>query len=117
MGAVRAAAYGAAVGPLGRWPSAKQLYRAAGLTPTVYESAGRRRDGGISREAPSSCAALLDLGIGLWRQDHAAKAHAIALRERGKPGGIIATAMAHRANRIAYALVRDQTAYDPTRWS
>ncbi len=47
--------------------------------------------------------ALLDLGVGLWHQDPAAKAHAITLRERGKPGGIIATAMAHRANRIAYA--------------
>lgn len=61
--------------------------------------------------------ALLDLGVGLWHQDPAAKAHAVTLRERGKPGGIIATAMAHRANRIAYALVRDQTAYDPTRWN
>jgi transposase len=117
-GVLRTAAYAAAVGPPGRWPSAKQVYRAAGLTPTQYESAGRRRDGGISREGSVTLRrALLDLGVGLWHQDPAAKAHAAALRQRGKPGGIIATAMAHRANRIAYALVRDQQPYDPTRWS
>jgi transposase len=29
----------------------------------------------------------------------------------------IGCAMAHRANRIAFALVRDQTSYDPRRWS
>jgi len=30
---------------------------------------------------------------------------------------VIGCAMAHRANKIAYALVRDQTGYDPTRWA
>jgi transposase len=49
-GSVRVAGYAAALGPLSRWPAAAKVYRAAGLTPTVYESAGRRRDGGISRE-------------------------------------------------------------------
>ena len=39
------------------------------------------------------------------------------LKARGKNGGVIACAMAHRANRIAYALVRDQAAYDPARWA
>lgn len=60
--------------------------------------------------------ALLDLGVGLWHSDLPAKAYAASLRARGKPGGIIATALAHRANRIAYAMVRDQAAYDPNRW-
>ena len=36
-----------------------------------------------------------------------------ALRARGKHGGIIACALAHRANRIAYALTRDRACYDP----
>ena len=39
------------------------------------------------------------------------------LKARGKHGGIIACALAHRANRIAYALTRDRAAYDPTRWA
>jgi transposase len=117
-GSVRASAYAAALGPISRWPAAAKIYRAAGLTPTQYESAGRRRDGGISREGSVPLRrALLDLGIGLWHRDHAAQAYAGRLRERGKPGGIIACALAHRANKIAYAMVRDQKPYDPTRWS
>jgi transposase len=117
-GVVRAAQYAAAVGPLSRWPSAKHVYRAAGLTPAQYESAGQRRDGGISREGSVPLRrALLDLGIGLWHQDRSAQAYAARLRGRGKPGGIIACALAHRSNRIAFALVRDQKPYDPTRWS
>ena len=38
------------------------------------------------------------------------------MRARSKKGGVITCAMAKPANRIAYALVRDQTSYDPTRW-
>jgi transposase len=113
-----AADYAAAAGPHARWGTPAKVYRAAGLTPVVYASAGRRRDGGISREG-SVCLrrALLGLGMGLWQQDPAARAYAAALRERGKPGGIIACALAHRAGKIAFAMVRDQAPYDPARWS
>jgi transposase len=114
---VRAASYGAAVGEPARWPGPRQLYRAAGLSPMQYESAGRRRDGAISREGSVDLRrALIDLGIGLWLTDGPSKTYADRLRARGKRGGIITCALAHRANRIAYALVRDQTSYDPTRW-
>jgi transposase len=117
-GNVRAAAYAAALGPISRWPAAAKIYRAAGLTPTQYESAGRRRDGGISREGSVPLRrALLDLGIGLWHRDGAARGYASQLRDRGKPGRVIACALAHRANKIAYAMVRDQKPYDPTRWA
>ena len=61
--------------------------------------------------------ALIDLGIGLWLTDPAAKGYGAQLRARGKKGGVIGCAMAHRANKIAYALVRDQTGYDPARWA
>lgn len=82
-----------------------------------YESAGKRRDGAISREGSVALRrALIDLGVGLWLSDPAAKAYAGELKSRGKPGGIIACALAHRATRIAYALVRDQVTYDPCRW-
>jgi hypothetical protein len=47
---VRAATYGAAVGDPARWPSARHVYRASGLCPATYASAGRRYDGAISRE-------------------------------------------------------------------
>jgi transposase len=117
-GVVRAGGYGAGVGDPARWPSPRQIYRAAGLSPMQYESAGKRRDGAISREGSVELRrALIDLGIGLWHCDPAAKAYAAGLKARGKRGGIIACALAHRANRIAFALVRDQTAYDPSRWT
>lgn len=84
----------------------------------MYESAGRRRDGGISREGSVHLRkALIELGVGLWHGDPAARAHAAGLRERGKRGALIARALAYRANKIAFAMVRDQTVYDPTRWS
>jgi transposase len=117
-GTVRAGDYGAAVGDPFRWPGAAQLYRASGLSPAQYESAGRRRDGRISREGSVALRrALIDLGVGLWLTDPAARRYAQQLRARGKKGGVIACAMAHRANKIAYALVRDQTGYDPARWA
>lgn len=117
-GSVRVAAYAAALGPISRWSAAAKIYRAAGLTPVQYESAGRRRDGAISREGSVPLRrALLDLGIGLWHQDPAAGSYASGLRERGKPGGVIVCALAHRANKIAYAMVRDQKPYDPSRWT
>jgi transposase len=73
-----------------------------------YESAGKRRDGTISREASVTLRrALIDLGIGLWLSEPAAKAYAAALKARGKHGGIIGCALAHRATRIAHAVVRD----------
>jgi len=117
-GVVRAANYGAAIGEPTRWAGSAQLYRAAGLSPVQYESAGHRRDGSISREGSVELRrALIDLGIGLWHCDPAAKVYAAGLKARGKRGGIIACALAHRANRIAFALVRDQSGYDSSRWA
>jgi transposase len=117
-GVVRASNYAAALGDPNRWPGPRQIYRASGLSPTQYESAGKRRDGSISREGSVSLRrALIDLGVGLWLTEPAAKTYALALKARGKHGGIIACALAHRATRIAHALVRDHIGYDPTRWT
>lgn len=115
---VRVGNYGAALGEPARFDNPRQIYRSAGLNPIQYESAGRRRDSVISREGSVELRrALIDLGIGLWLNDRAAKAHGQALRARGKKGLVIACAMAHRANRIAFALMRDQQPYDPARWT
>ena len=117
-GPVRVAYYGAAVGDPERWPSHRQLYRASGLTPRLYESAGHRRDGRITREGSTVLrSALVDLGVGLWHQEPASRAYGAELRARGKPGGIIMCAMAHRANKIAYAMVRDQQPWEPSHWA
>jgi transposase len=116
-GAVRAGNYGGALGDPTRFDNHRQIYRTAGLNPIQYESAGKRRDSVISREGSVELRrALIDLGVGLWLSDPAAKAYGTQLRARGKKGLVIACAMAHRANRIAFALVRDQSTYDPSRW-
>jgi transposase len=117
-GPARTGNYGGALGDPARFDNHRQVYRTAGLNPIQYESAGKRRDSVISREGSVELRrALIDLGIGLWLTDPAAKTYGSQLRDRGKKGMVIACAMAHRANRIAFALVRDQTDYDPARWA
>lgn len=117
-GVVRVSNYAAALGDPNRWPGPRQVYRASGLSPMQYESAGKRRDGTISREGSVALRrALIDLGIGLWLTDPAAKDYAHGLKDRGKHGGIITCALAHRATRIAHALIRDHANYDSSRWS
>jgi transposase len=117
-GVVRVANYAAALGDPARWPGPRQVYRASGLSPMQYESAHKRRDGSISREGSVALRrALIDLGIGLWLTEPAAKTYARGLKDRGKRGGVIACALAHRGTRIAHALVRDHAVYDPARWT
>jgi transposase len=117
-GVVRAGNYGGALGDPARFDNHRQVYRTAGLNPIQYESAGKRRDSVISREGSVELRrALIDLGLGLWLTDPAAKAYGANLRARGKKGLVIACAMANRANRIAFAMLHDQTSYDPSRWT
>jgi transposase len=88
------------------------------LTPRLYESAGHRRDGHITREGSVLLrVALVDLGTGLWHSEPISRRYRAELRARGKPGRIIITAMAHRANKIAYAMVRHQQPWEPSRWA
>ena len=116
-GVVRAGNYAGALGDPARFNHHRQIYRTAGLNPIQYESAGKRHDSVISREGSVELRrALIDLGVGLWLNDPAAKIYGSQLRARGKKGLVIACAMAHRANRIAFALVRDQAGYDTNRW-
>ena len=58
--------------PVGRGTASSTGPR--GSSPMQYESAGRRRDGSISREGSVELRrALIDLGIGLWLTEPAAK--------------------------------------------
>jgi hypothetical protein len=49
--------------------------------------------------------------------DEACQRALVQLAIRPLNGGVIGCAMAHRANKIAYAMVRDQSGYDPDRWA
>ena len=115
---VRASNYGGALGDPTRFRSASQVYRMAGLVPRLYESAGRRRERTrISREGKAELReAIIGLGRAL-RQGHPDFArYAAELEARGKRPGVVACALGHRANRVAFAMVRDQVPFDPERW-
>lgn len=76
-GAVRVGQYGGALGDQTRFGTSRQVYRSAGLNPIQYESAGKRRDSVISREGSVELRrALIDLGLGLWLNEPAAKQYA-----------------------------------------
>lgn len=53
----------------------------------------------------------------MGRATGAGRRYAATLRQRGKHGGVIACALAHRANKLAFAMVRDQAPYEPAHWS
>jgi transposase len=119
VGVVRASAYGAAIGDPGRFPNADAAYRASGLVPAEYSSAGRRRGGQhISREGSVELrTAIIELGRGLARHDDDFAAYRRRLRSNGKRPAVAAVAVGHRAHRLAFAMLRDQRPYDPARWA
>jgi len=115
---VRASNYGGALGDPSRFRTSAQVYRMAGLVPRQYESAGKRRvRTTISREGKAELReAIIELGRAL-RQGHPDFArYARGLESRGKEPGTVACALGHRANRVAFAMVRDQVPFDPKRW-
>jgi len=119
VGIVRASAYGAAIGDPNRFPNASAAYRASGLVPTEYSSAGRSRGGQhISREGSVELrTAIIELGRGLAGHDPDFAAYRRRLRSNGKRPMVAAVAVGHRAHRLAFAMLRHQEPYDPTRWA
>ena len=116
---VRASAYGAAVGDPWRFSNAGAAYRASGLVPAEYSSAGRRRGGQrISREGSVELrSAIIELGRGLAGHDDDFGAYRRRLRSTGKRPAVAAVAVGHRAHRLAFAMLRSQEPYDPNRWA
>jgi transposase len=119
VGVVRASAYGAAIGDPDRFSNAAGAYRASGLVPAEYSSAGRSRGGQhISREGSVELrTAIIELGRGLANHDPDFAAYRRRLRSNGKRPMVAAVAVGHRAHRLAFAMLRTQEPYDPTRWA
>lgn len=119
VGVVRASAYGAAIGDPRRFPNADAAYRASGLVPAEYSSAGRHRGGQhISREGSVELrSAIIELGRGLAGHDDDFAAYRRRLRSSGKRPAVAAVAVGHRAHRLAFAMLRTQEPYDPKRWA
>jgi transposase len=118
IGVVRASNYGGAVGDVTRFTGPDQVYKLSGLVPKLYESAGKRRGGlAISRAGKVELReAILELGKGLRLGHPDFGDYARRMKQRGKPGGVILCALGHRANRLAFAMMRDQVEFDPARW-
>jgi transposase len=116
---VRASNYGAGIGDPGRFPNAASAYRASGLVPSLYESAGRRRGGQhISREGSAELrSAIIELGRGLSQHDPEFGAYRRRLIDQHKPPSVAAVAVGRRAHRLAFAMLRDQRPYNPATWS
>jgi transposase len=116
---VRASNYGAGIGDPTRFPNAGAAYRAAGLVPALYESAGRTRGRQhISREGSVDLRqAIVELGRGLSQHDPDFKAYRRRLLNADKPPSVAAVAVGHRAHRLAFAMLRDQSPYDAAKWA
>ena len=115
IGVTRASAYSAALGDHTRFRNADAAYAFAGLTPASYESAGRSRPGlGITKAGSVTLrAAILELGLGMGKHQPDLIAYRAQLLARKKPPKVAAVAVAHRAHRIAFALLRDGAIFDP----
>ena len=119
VGVVRASAYGAAIGDPARFSNAGAAYRASGLVPAEYSSAGRHRGGQhISREGSVDLrSAIIELGRGLAGHDEDFAGYRRRLRSNGKRPAVAAVAVGHRAHRLAFAMLRSQEPYDAKRWT
>lgn len=115
---VSASAYGAALGDPWRFRNADSAYRYSGLSPTRDESSGKRLGKErISREGSVELRhAVITLGRGVRKHEPDFAAYYQRLVSEGKPPLVALVAVAHRVHRLAFAMCRHQTSYDPHRW-
>jgi transposase len=118
VGVLTASGYGAAIGDPNRYRDAAAAYRASGLVPISYESAGRSRTRtGISREGSVELRrAIVDLGRGVGLHHPDFITYRRQLVARGKPPLVALIAVGHRAHRLAFAMLRSQRPFDSDRW-
>ena len=116
---MRASNYGAGIGDPDRFANAAAAYRFAGLVPTMYQSSKRPRPGQhISREGSVELrSAIIELGRGLAQHDPDFRDYRRRLLGANKPPMVAAVAVGHRAHRLAFAMLRAQSAYDSQRWA
>jgi transposase len=119
VGVLTASYYGAAIGDVHRFTNADAAYRHSGLAPTAYESAGRR-SGKVHISKVGSVElrqAIIALGIGITLHHPDFAAYKRRLTAAGKKPIVATIAVAHRAHRLAFAILRSQKPYEPTRWA
>ena len=119
VGVLTASYYGAALGDASRFASADAAYRHSGLAPTSYESAGRRSTKvRISKVGSVELRqAIIALGTGITLHHPEFAAYKRRRIDAGKKPIVATIAVAHRAHRLAFAIIRSQQPYEPTRWA
>jgi transposase len=119
VGVLTASYYGAALGDPARFASADAAYRFSGLAPTSYESAGRKGSRvRVSKEGSVELRqAMLALGSSVAMHHPDFIAYRRRLLASGKKPLVAAVAVAHRAHRLAFAMLRSGQLYDDRRWA
>jgi len=118
VGVTAASYYGAALGDPHRFRNASAAYRYSGLSPASYESAGKTSARTfISREGSAPLRhAIITMGRGMRSHEPDFDAYYQRLKSSGKPPLVALVAVGHRAHRLAFSMMRNQTIYDPQRW-
>jgi len=97
IGPVTAWTLRAEIGRFDRFRTGKQLARFCGLSPRNASSGQRQADAGLIRAAnPQLRAVLIEAAHRLGRLDRRWRAFAQRLRTAGKPGSVVAAAVANR---------------------
>ncbi len=97
IGPVTAWMLRAEIGRFDRFHNGKQLARFCGLTPRNASSGTRQADAGLIRAANKELrACLIEAGHRLARHEPRWRQLATRLRARGKPGSVVAAAIANR---------------------
>jgi len=103
IGLITAVTLRAEIGRFDRFHSGKQLSRFCGLSPRNASSGNRQADAGLIRAGrPQLRAVILQAAHRLKRYEPRWRALAARLRRRGKPGSVIAAAVANRWMRSLY---------------
>jgi transposase len=103
MGLVTACALRAEVGRFDRFRTGKQLARYCGLSPRNASSGQKQADAGLIKAGSTLLrATIIEAAHRLIRYDDRWKALAVSMRAAGKPGSVVAAAVANRWVRWLY---------------
>lgn len=121
IGPITATALVATIGDAGNFKTGRHLAAWLGLTPREHASGLKRRQGAISKRGDAYLRRLLILGAQSWLRHHrtsqaGADPWLTALQQR-RPTAIVATALANKTARIAWAVMARGEIYRPRRAS
>jgi transposase len=115
IGPVTAWTLRAEIGRADRFRSGKQMARFCGLSPRNASSGQRQADAGLIRAAsPTLRAVLIEAAHRLARYDDSWRRFARRLRDAGKPGSVVAAAVANRWVRRLYHVMKSPAAESAT---